>query len=708
MKLSFKARDRRVETGSPSPLGATWDGEGVNFAIFSEHATQVELCLFDSSRAQTESHRISLPARTGSVFHGYLAGLKPGQLYGYRLEGPYDPPAGHRFNANKVVLDPYAKGVGRLPRWNEALYGYRMNDPKGDLSFDSRDNASVAPLGSVVDTTFSWKGDSPLRIPWHESVIYELHVKGMTQLHPKVPPKERGTYLGLASKPILQYLQELGITAVELLPIHQHVDEEFLLKKKLTNFWGYNTLSFFSPDLRVATSNDPEALIREFKTMVLALHDAGIEVLLDVVYNHTAEGNEWGPTLSFRGIDNLSYYRLRKNKRLYEDFSGCGNTIAVGHPQVAQWVMDSLRYWVTEMHVDGFRFDLATALTRGGELHRPSETFFDQLLEDPVLSQVKLISEPWDAGEGGYQIGNFPKGWGEWNDRYRDTVRRFWKGEKGIVPELATRLCGSEDLYGKNDRGPCASINFVTCHDGFTLQDLVSYNEKHNEKNGEGNLDGEKNNFSWNCGEEGLTTDPKIRALREKQKRNFLATLLLSQGVPMIRGGDEIGQPQGGNNNAYCQDNAIGWLDWKLTGEKKETLDFVRWMIAFRAEKPLFHRTSFFTGEPTPPTGMRDILWLNSSGQEMEEGDWGNSEGRVLGAKLAGEGGEAILFLLNGGTEPVPFVLPGTDGTDVWRCLLNTAQFPKNRCPMIRGGAHYSLEGHSLVLFCSTKMNRPC
>ena len=552
----------RVWPGTPYPLGATWDGVGVNFAIFSEHATRVELCLFDSPDAEVESVTIPLPEHTDMVWHGYLPDVLPGQLYGYRVHGPYAPHLGYRFNSHKLVLDPYTKVVGRPVRWDEALFGFKFGEE--DTTFDDRDSAPFAPLSAVIDSAFTWGDDRPLRTPWHETLIYELHVRGFSKLNPHIPEPLRGTYLGLASEPAIRHLTTLGVTAVELMPVHHHLNDWHLIKQNLSNYWGYNTLSYFAPEVRYATSSSPQDAVREFKMMVRALHAANLEVILDVVYNHTAEGNHTGPTLSLRGIDNTSYYRLQPHQpRFYQDFTGCGNTLNMRSPRVLQLIMDSLRYWVNEMHVDGFRFDLASALAR--ELHAVDKlgAFFDIIHQDPVLSQVKLIAEPWDLGEGGYQVGNFPTKWTEWNGKYRDAVRRFWRGDGAGVSELATRLSGSSDLYEQSGRRPYASINFVTAHDGFTLADLVSYNQKHNEANGEGNSDGENHNLSWNSGHEGSTADRRILELRDRQRRNIMATLMLSVGVPMISGGDELGRTQGGNNNAYCQDNEVSWLDWR-------------------------------------------------------------------------------------------------------------------------------------------------
>ena len=556
----------RVWPGSPYPLGATWDGKGVNFALFSEHATHVELCLFDAADAAKEAHRLPLPEYTDHVWHGYLPDVLPGQLYGYRVHGPYEPQHGHRFNPHKVVLDPYARLIGRDVQWADECFAYRLGDPEADLSFDERDSAAFAPLAVVIDPAFTWGDDRPPHTPWHKTLIYELHVKGFTQLHPEVPERLRGTYAGLASEPAIRHLTELGVTAVELLPVHHFLDDRHLIDRGLTNYWGYNTLAFLRPHSRYAATAIPQDAVQQFKMMVAALHAAGIEVILDVVYNHTAEGNQLGPTLSMRGVDNAAYYRLSpEDPRYYMDFTGCGNSPNVQHPRMLQLIMDSLRYWVTEMHVDGFRFDLASTLAR--ELFEVDRlgAFFDIIHQDPVLSQVKLIAEPWDVGAGGYQVGNFPVLWSEWNGKYRDTVRRFWKGDGDTLAEFATRLSGSSDLYQNDGRKPSASINFITCHDGFTLHDLVSYNDKHNEANGENNQDGANDNNSWNCGAEGPTDDPAINALRWQQQRNFLTTLLLSQGVPMLLAGDEFSHTQQGSNNTYCQDNERTWLNWELS-----------------------------------------------------------------------------------------------------------------------------------------------
>ncbi|WP_373651490.1 glycogen debranching protein GlgX [Schlesneria sp. DSM 10557] len=659
----------RVWPGHPYPLGASWDGAGVNIALFSDNATKVELCLFDSPHDLEESHRIELTERTYNVFHGYFPDLRPGTLYGFRVHGPYAPQNGLRFNPNKLLFDPYSRAVGRPLKWDDSLFGYRKDDALGDLSFDDRDSAPFAPLSLIVDTAFTWGKDERPDIPWERTVIYELHVKGFTRLMTEVPEKLRGTYAGLASAPAIDYLKRLGVTAVELLPIHFHVDEEFLTNQQRVNYWGYSSLGFFAPDPRYCATQDPELMAQEFKSMVRTLHSFGIEVILDVVYNHTAEGNERGPTLSFRGIDNTSYYLLdAEEKRRYMDFTGCGNTPYMRHPRVLQLIMDSLRYWVTEMHVDGFRFDLATTLGRQFHNVDSMSSFFNIIHQDPILSQVKLIAEPWDVGEGGYQSGKFPVIWTEWNGRYRDCVRSFWKGDGGMVNELATRLAGSSDLYEDNGRKPSASINFVTCHDGFTLNDLVSYNTKHNEANGEGNRDGNDHNLSWNCGVEGPTIDPEILELRARQQRNFLATLFVSQGVPMLLAGDERAHSAQGNNNCYSQDNFLSWLSWDFKPAQKRQLDFVRRLIQIRNEQPALSRRRFFKSS-VQGDDVDDIYWLDNSGHRMSEAAWSDTSRRSLGMLLLGhcsqideQGaciiGDNLLVLLNAGESPVPFTMP--------------------------------------------------
>ncbi len=695
----------KLRPGQPYPLGATWDGVGVNFALFSDHATKVELCLFDAADAPTDWARIALPEQTDMVWHGYVTGIRPGQLYGYRVHGPYDPHAGHRFNPNKVVLDAYAKAIGRMVQWGDENFGYRIGDPEEDCSFDERDNAALAPLAAVIDPAFTWGDDRAPRTPWHETVIYEMHVKGFTHLHPDVPEPVRGTYAGLVSEAAIHHLRELGVTAVELMPVHHHTNERHLLEKGLTNYWGYNTLSFFAPEARFTASRTPIDGVREFKMMVRALHAAGIEVILDVVYNHTAEGNQLGPTLSLRGIDNASYYRLTEpERRYYMDFTGCGNTLDMTHPRVLQLIMDSLRYWVVEMHVDGFRFDLASALAR--ELYEVDKlgAFFDIIHQDPVISQVKLIAEPWDLGAGGYQVGNFPVLWTEWNGKYRDAMRRYWKGDEGMVSELATRLSGSADLYEHSGRRPYSSINFVTAHDGFSLQDLVSYNQKHNEANLEDNRDGEDNNLSWNCGAEGPTDDPAIRALRERQKRNFLATLLLSQGVPMIRGGDELSHTQHGNNNAYCHDDDISWLHWDLDPERQAFLEYARRVMRLRHDNRALRRRRFLHGDPVRGIGVKDLVWSAPNGREMTEREWTDPQCRALGVRLVDESDRedrrlpnTLTLLFNAHHEPVEFKLPSIATGERWELLLDTAESEAPR-QLYRTGQRYTATGRSVVM----------
>jgi glycogen operon protein len=672
-----------VWPGRPFPRGATWDGAGVNFALFSEHAEGVELCIFDPA-GRRELQRVPLRERTHDVWHAYLPEARPGMLYGYRVHGPYQPEEGHRFNPHKLLIDPYARNLVGALRWSDSLYGYIVGHKREDLSFDHRDSAHGMPKCQVIDNAFTWGDDHPPAIAWNEMVIYELHVRGMTMRHPQVPPALRGTYAGLASAPVVEHLKRLGVTTVELMPVHAFVDDRRLVEQGLRNYWGYNTLGYFAPEPRYAATANPVA---EFKAMVKVLHSAGIEVILDVVYNHTAEGDQFGPTLAFRGIDNASYYRLAEgDRRRYIDYTGCGNTLNLRHPRVLQLIMDSLRYWVTEMHVDGFRFDLASALAR--ELHEVDRlgAFFDVILQDPVLNRVKLIAEPWDLGEGGYQVGNFPPGWAEWNDRYRDTMRAFWKGDGGLIGEFARRLTGSSDLYGRSGRRPYASINFVTAHDGFTLRDLVSYERKHNEANGEGNRDGHNHNLSWNCGVEGPTDDPDINRLRAQQQRNFIATLLLSQGVPMITAGDEIGRTQNGNNNAYCQDNETSWLDWALDDERTRLFSFVRRMIALRRAHPIFRRRDFFQGRPLYGSDVKDIVWLRPDGQEMTRQEWESAHARALAVYLSGAGlaevdargrpltDEDFVLLFNASAEAVAFRIPARLGAGRWLVVVDTAK----------------------------------
>jgi glycogen operon protein len=701
-----------VWPGRPYPLGATWDGEGVNFGLFSEHAERVELCLFDpKGRRQLEC--IPLREQTDQVWHCYLPEARPGLLYGYRVHGPYDPQRGLRFNPKKLLLDPYARSIVGALRWSEAHFGYRVGGKREDLVADERDSAFGMPKCQVVDSAFTWGDDRRPNTAWNDTVIYELHVKGFTVNHPGVPAQLRGKYAALGTPAVLEHLRLLGVTAVELMPIHAFVDDHHLVKKGLSNYWGYNTIGFFAPETRYSADGS----LAEFKTMVKTLHSAGIEVILDVVYNHTGEGGRLGPTLSFRGIDNAAYYRLvADDPREYMDYTGTGNTLNMMHPRVLQLIMDSLRYWVLEMHVDGFRFDLAAALAR--ELHEVNRlaAFFDIIHQDPVLSQVKLIAEPWDLGEGGYQVGNFPVGWTEWNGKYRDVVRSVWKGEGGLIGELAYRITGSSDLYARSGRRPYASINFVTAHDGFTLEDLVSYNEKHNEANGENNQDGENHNRSWNCGVEGPTDDPAILALRAKQKRNLLATLFLSQGVPMLLHGDEMGRTQRGNNNAYCQDNEISWVDWSLHEKNASLIAFVRRLTQLRREHPLLRRRSFFQGRRIIGPEIKDIVWLNPDGREMSDEEWGQSFVRCLGVYLAGEAideqdergrllvDDNLLILVNAHHEPIPFTLPGFQEPTRWDAVVDT-HYDSGFAP----DGHYSaaetypLQGRSVALLMQSR-----
>ena len=672
--------------GYPYPLGATWLGNGVNFALFSEHATSVDLCLFDSMEAREENVRIPVTEHTDQVWHIFLPEAQPGQIYGYRVSGPYEPEIGMRFNSSKLLLDPYAKAIAGRVEWGDEMFGYVVGGEKEDLTRDFRDDAWGMPKAVVIDNAFNWDGDRKPGRPLAESIIYEVHVKGFTKLCPRVPPELRGTYAGLGSTWAIDYFKHLGVTAVELLPVHAHIDDKALVDRGLTNYWGYNTIGFFAPEAKYSGSGDRGGQVNEFKTMVRNLHAAGIEVILDVVYNHTAEGNHLGSTLAFRGIDNIASYRLRtENPRFYLDFTGTGNTFNLLHPRTLQLVMDSLRYWVLEMHVDGFRFDLASTLARDANGVNKLHAFFEIIHQDPVLSQVKLIAEPWDVGEGGYQVGNFPVLWAEWNGKYRDAIRSFWKGDEGKIGEVAYRLTGSPDLYQHDGKRPYASINFVTSHDGFTLTDLVSYNEKHNEANGEKNHDGDNNNLSWNHGVEGPTEDPKINALRERQRRNFLTTLLISQGVPMLLGGDEFGRTQNGNNNAYCQDNELSWFHWEKWNEKQKALfEFTRRLIQLRHQHPVFRRPKFFQGRRIRGSEIKDVMWFNPGGNEMSEKDWSLPLARCLGMMLSGDTidvlgfqGEPIrddtfLFLMNAHYETISFLLPGQENIE-WQLLLDTA-----------------------------------
>lgn len=718
----------RILPGKPYPLGATWDGLGVNFAIFSENASKVELCLFDSPESRYESKRIELTEYNNQIFHIYLKDIRPGQVYGYRVYGPYDPEKGLRFNGNKVLLDPYAKSIVRTETWDDSLFGYEVGHEDEDLSFDGRDSAPYAPLSAVVDQSFTWGNDTPPNTPWHETIIYEAHVKGMTALHPDIPEELRGTYAAIATEPVIRHLKKLGVTALELMPIHSRSDNQNLVAAGLNNYWGYNTLGYFAPDLRYSHYKGATNEVREFKMMVRALHAAGIEVILDVVYNHTAEGNQLGPTLVFRGVDNTSYYRCggEDTSRYYIDTTGCGNTLNMTHPRVLQLIMDSLRYWVLEMHVDGFRFDLASALAR--ELYEVDKlsSFFDIIQQDPVISQVKLIAEPWDLGEGGYQVGNFPVLWTEWNGQYRDTMRAFFKGDQGLLGQMTTRLAGSSDLYAHSGRSPHASINFVTCHDGFTMRDLVSYNQKHNLLNLEDNRDGESNNHSWNCGVEGETDNPKVNALRMRQRRNLMAILMLSLGVPMISGGDEMGRTQKGNNNAYCQDNEISWTNWDLTSEEEDFLHFVQKLAAIRHSQPVLRRRKFFKGQVLEASQeghnqIKDIVWLNPDGTEMNEKDWTDTKRLNFGVLFEGSTiddtdedgrpivGNTLLLLCNANWEDISYALPPNQVSQYWRMFaphrmdktwklhFETSNKLSSSCWPLQ--SQFLMEGRTLALF---------
>ncbi len=673
----------KIYPGHPYPLGATWDKKGVNFALFAENATGVEVCLFDSESDKKEKHRIKLTERNHQIWHGYIPDLKPGQLYGYRVSGPYEPQNGHRYNPNKLLIDPYAKAVAGIINWDDSLFGYDINHADKDLSFSESDSAPFVPKSVVIDESFNWEDDTAPKVAYHHTIIYEAHVKGLTKQLDKIPDSIRGTYAAIGHPETINYLKALGITAIELMPVHHFVSDRHLKEKGLNNYWGYNSIGFFAPDARYSSSGVRGEQVTEFKEMVKALHKAGIEVILDVVYNHTAEGNELGPTLSFKGIDNASYYRLMDDKRYYNDYTGTGNTLSANLPSVLRLIMDSLRYWVVDMHVDGFRFDLASTLAR--ELHEVDRlgSFFDIIHQDPIISQVKLIAEPWDIGEGGYQVGNFPPGWGEWNGKYRDCVRDYWRGADSQLGEFALRFTGSPDLYAGNNRKPSASINFITAHDGFTLNDLVSYNEKHNEANGEDNKDGESHNRSWNCGAEGDTDDKEIIALRNKQKRNFIATLFLSQGIPMLVAGDEFGRTQKGNNNAYCQDNEISWVDWKNLDD--DLLTFTQKVIGLRKSHPVFCRRRWFQGMTVTGRGLEDIAWFLPEGSEMTDDHWQHDFAKSLGVYLNGKGihtahadGSAVVddsfyLIFNAHHEPLDFKLPPSKYGKKWEMVLNTA-----------------------------------
>ncbi|MBV9077074.1 MAG: glycogen debranching protein GlgX [Methylobacteriaceae bacterium] len=693
----------RIHEGLPHPLGANWDGLGVNFALFSAHATKVELCLFDND-GQTELERIALPEYTDEVWHGYLPEARPGTVYAYRVHGPHEPEAGHRFNPHKLLLDPYAKQlVGELS-WDPAVFGYVAGTD--DLSLDERDSARFMPKCRVIDPAFTWGREQKPAVPWERTIFYETHVRGYTMRHPAVPETLRGTFSGLGIPEVIAYIRSLGVTSVELLPIHAFVDDDFLLQKGLRNYWGYNTIGFFAPQPRYMAT----PFVNEFKEMVAKFHDAGLEVILDVVYNHTAEGNEMGPTLSFKGIDNASYYRLLPDKpRYYINDTGTGNTLNLSHPRVLQMVTDSLRYWVQEMRVDGFRFDLATILGREPYGFDEGGGFLDSCRQDPVLSSVKLIAEPWDVGPGGYQVGAFPPGWAEWNDRYRDTVRAYWRGDDGMLPELASRFTASADKFNKRGRRPWASVNFITAHDGFTLRDLVSYNDKHNEANGENNQDGHSHNLSNNYGVEGPTEDAEIREVRMRQMRNLIATLFLSRGTPLLLAGDEFARTQGGNNNAYAQDSEIGWIDWGVDEEGRTLAEFTRVLIQLRQALPMLRRGRFLTGTYDEQLGVKDVTWLSASGEEMTPEHWGDAHARCLGVLLDGRAQESgiprpgtdatLLLVLNAYHDVVSFKLPEAVGGHGWLCLLDTNQPDLVEPTPFDEGHDYQVTGRSLLLF---------
>jgi len=675
----------RVWPGQPYPLGATWDGSGVNFAIFSENATGIELCLFDGHEDGVERHKIRMLERTDQVWHCYLPDVRPGWFYGFRVNGPYDPSAGHRFNPAKLLIDPYAKAITGSIRWSDALFAYDMSSNE-DLVPATDNDASRVPKSVVIDSAFTWERDRQLNIPWNRTIIYECHVKGMTMRHPSVPEKLRGTFLGLSSEPMLEYFRALGVTAIELLPVHQFVVDRHLAERGLTNYWGYNSIGYFAPDVRYATKGLGNQ-VYEFKSMVKALHNAGLEVILDVVYNHTGEGNHLGPTLAFRGIDNKAYYRLDpENPRLYTDFTGTGNSLNMQHPRTIQLIMDSLRYWVNDMHVDGFRFDLAPVLAR--ELYDVDRlsAFFDIIHQDPTLSTVKLIAEPWDVGPGGYQVGNFPVRWAEWNGKFRDSVRHFWRGEKGMIGDVASRLAGSADIYSWSDREAYASVNFATAHDGYTLHDLVSYEKKHNEANGEENRDGHNDNISRNWGVEGDTDDQHVLNNRYRSMKNFLATIAFSQGVPMLSHGDEVARTQQGNNNAYAQDNETTWVNWDLDWRRKELLEYTRRILAIRHGHPVLRRKHFFRGAAVDDSGHKDVTWLRPDGVELTEQDWRDPNAMTLGMLVNGNAtdevddrghqvlDDTLLLIVSNSPNDVSFRLPDLEHRGIWAELVNTAR----------------------------------
>ncbi len=702
----------RLGPGASYPLGATWDGKGANFALFSDNAERVELCLFDEA-GERETARIQLPEYTDQIWHGYLSEVLPGQLYGYRVYGPYAPERGHRFNHHKLLIDPYARMLVGQFRWDNAVFGHVVGDPKGDLSFDDRDSAPFVPKGRLIDCAFNWDNERAPRRPWSDTVIYELHLRGFTMLHHGLAQRLRGTFAGLADQNAVQYLRDLGVTAVELMPIHATIDELTLVKRGLRNFWGYNPVAFSAPEPRYLADQSPG----EIKKCIHVLHDAGLEVIVDVVFNHTAESHELGPTLSFRGIDNATYYQLdAHDRRLYRNFTGTGNSLNLSHPRVMQMVLDALRYWVKDFHVDGFRFDLATTLCRGEDgAFNPHASFLETVGQDPLLANVKLIAEPWDIGDGGYRLGAFPPGWAEWNDRYRDVVRRFWRGERGLTGELAARITGSSDIFEKQGRRPWASVNYVASHDGYTLDDIVSYREKHNELNGDGNRDGSSQNYTDNYGVEGPTDDVEIRNIRQRQKRNMLATLFVSLGVPMLLGGDEFGRTQKGNNNPFSQDNEISWVDWLQlqSSEGAKLHDFVRELLRLRCDHFVFRRQHFFHGQPLVGRRTKDITWLKSDGREMEQSDWQDRTARLLSYRLSGEAGaihrtpsgqperyDDLLVILNAHEETVPYSLPQGPTAASWLLVIDTSD-EGVAAKVFEPGSVFPVKQRSLVLFQS-------
>jgi isoamylase len=708
-----------IYPGSPLPLGSTWDGKGVNFALYAENATSVDLCFFNNLEDDSEALKINLLERSHQIWHVYLPDVKPGQLYGYRVYGPYEPDKGYRFNGNKLLLDPYAQAISGTFTWNDSLFGYEIGNESADMSFSETDSAPFVPKSVVVDSSFDWQGIKKPEIPYHQTIIYEAHVKGLTKLHPEIPEKIRGTYAGVCHPVMIDYLKNLGITAIELMPVHHFIDEHYLTEKGLSNYWGYNTIGYFAPDTRYSSSGVLGEQVTEFKTMVRELHRAGIEVIIDVVYNHTGEGNQLGPTIAFRGVDNNSYYRLcDEDKRNYMDYTGTGNTLNANLPCTLRLIMDSLRYWATEMQVDGFRFDLAATLAR--ELHEVNKlsAFFDIIFQDPIISKSKLIAEPWDVGEGGYQVGNFPPGWAEWNGMYRDHVRSYWKGDEKMLADFAMRYTGSPDLYLNDYRTPTSSINFVTAHDGFTLYDLVSYCEKHNEANQENSKDGTDNNFSWNCGAEGPTDDSAIQYLRKRHQRNLLTSLFLSQGVPMLLAGDEMSRTQNGNNNAYCQDNEISWINWNAAD--KELMEFTRKLIHLRKEHPTFSRKRWFQGKKIKGLGVEDIAWFLPDGNQMKDENWSEPSAKSIAIymngkslQLIGPTGERIVdgtFFLafNAHSEGMDFKIPNENYAADWVKVLDTSQNIAGET----GEAYYPdgmlhVEGSSVVILKHQNVESP-